>query len=115
MYRSRTRTAKDRRTSARHGRRLHLEALEARNLLSSSPLVVPLPATGPNDVTLSLSAGELRVVNTLGGGVVASQALGATSSIIVQGADNVGDTLHIDYSGGLFGVNVSFGGGAGAG
>src|SRR4051794_21724486 len=45
MYRSRTRTPKERGTSARHGRRLHLEALEARNLLAApAPFVVPLPA-----------------------------------------------------------------------
>jgi hypothetical protein len=73
--------------------RLGLEALEARELLSDSPLVWTAPSTGPNSISLSVNAGQVQVRDN--GVLKVSRAVTSTLSITLNADANVQNTFDI--------------------
>jgi 6-phosphogluconolactonase (cycloisomerase 2 family) len=113
MFQTRKRLPQEKTRSPRLVRLLRFEQLESRQLLSSTPLNVQLPALSADTATLSLVGTNVQVIDTLSHTTIASQPLASTSAVVVQAANNVSDTLHIDYSGGLFGIPLAFNGAVG--
>jgi 6-phosphogluconolactonase (cycloisomerase 2 family)/Ca2+-binding RTX toxin-like protein len=95
--------------------KLGFEELEARRLLSASPLLLSLSTSGPNDVTVRRDGSDIWIYDTSSGATLARRDLASTSQASVQGATAVNDIVRIDYGGGAFGIPLSVDGGAGGG
>ncbi|MBT6146026.1 MAG: LEPR-XLL domain-containing protein, partial [Gemmatimonadetes bacterium] len=65
----------------------------------------------PSDLTLRLNDGDLEIIDTLTGALLAARPLGRVSGVTVRGADDLDDTLTVDFSGGLIEVPIVFHGG----
>ena len=105
--------------------RLVLERLEERWLLDTQgldpscpgeddPIVAPLVVVldeGPTDLVLSLQADHVRLHDILSSIEIAAAPIATTSEVIITAADDVDDTLTIDFSGGEWTLPVTFHGG----
>jgi hypothetical protein len=84
--------------------------------VAETPLVYHAPAGGPHDLELRLNGTVLELRDN--GALVLSQALDATSAVLVYGADGAADSLTVrNDTGGLIVLpgGINFDGGAGGG
>jgi hypothetical protein len=88
--------------SHRHSRRFRaeFEMLENRLVPSSSPLSFTAPAGSPNNMVLQLDSTRTNIQILDNGQIVASQALAGTSSVAIIGANDVSNTLIVDFADG---------------
>jgi hypothetical protein len=70
-----------------------LETLEARELLSGTPLVWTAPSTGPNTISLDVNAGKVQVWDN--GVLDVNKAVSSVSSITLKADANVQNTFDI--------------------
>src|SRR5687767_13913636 len=78
---------------------------------SDRPFVVNL-ASGPNRMTLRRAGPDVQLVDDVSGAEIARQVYATTRSIEIWGADEVDDTLTIDFGGGELERPMAFHGGA---
>ena len=93
VFRGKTRKGRDR-------RRLFLERLEGRRVLTASSLVFDPPTDGVADnYTLRLQDTQVQIVDTVSQAVLASASAGSIDTVLINGSGD-DDSLTVDLAGG---------------
>ena len=77
----------------------------------ATPFAFTVASNTPSDLTLRLNGENVEVVDNLTGALLAQRAVGATSEIVIQGVNDLDDTLTVDFSNGLIAAPITFHGG----
>src|SRR5262249_32001042 len=87
---------------ARQRCRPRIEQLEDRWLPSTLTFTAPT-GSGPNNMLLRLNGNKVELLNN--GAPVASESQGGLTSVVINGANGVNNTLTVDFSVGVFSVS----------
>ncbi|MFC1859817.1 LEPR-XLL domain-containing protein, partial [Thermodesulfobacteriota bacterium] len=68
-------------------------------------------SAGPSDISLILDGEDLLIIDNFDDVHLTTRSIAGTSEIIIFGANDLDDTLTVDFSGGLFDVPITFHGG----